>query len=107
MERGAAELTLRERGMLVAALRIDFLTAPYAVDGAMDGPSFLAHVEKVLVPTLRKGDIVFTDNLRTHKIEGVQESIEAVGATVRYLPAYSPNLNPIEQAFSKLKMALP
>jgi transposase len=106
MERGAAELTLRERGTLVAALRIDCLTAPYAVDGAMDGPSFLAYVEKVLVPTLRKGDIVFMDNLRTHKIEGCGESIEAFGATVRDLPTYSPDLNPIEQAFSKLKMAL-
>ena len=91
---------------LVAALRIDGLTAPYVVDGAMDGPSFLAYVEQVLAPTLRKGDIVFMDNLRTHKIEGVREAIEAAGATVRYLPAYSPDLNPIEQAFSKLKMAL-
>ena len=91
---------------LVAALRIDGLTAPYVIDGAMDGPSFLAYVEQVLAPTLRKGDIVFMDNLRTHKIDGVREAIEAVGATVRYLPAYSPDLNPIEQAFSKLKTAL-
>jgi len=91
---------------LVAALRTDGLTAPYVVDGAMDGPSFLAYVEQVLAATLRKGDIVFMDNLRTHKIEGVREAIEAAGATVRYLPAYSPDFNPIEQAFSKLKMAL-
>lgn len=91
---------------LVAALRIDGLTAPYVADGAMDGPSFLAYVEQVLAPTLHKGDIVFMDNLRTHKIEGVREAIEAAGATVRYLPAYSPDLNPIEQAFPKLKMAL-
>jgi transposase len=90
----------------VAALRTDGLTAPYVVDGAMDGPSFLAYVEQVLAATLRKGDIVFMDNLRTHKIEGVRQAIEAAGATVRYLPAYSPDLNPIEQAFSKLKMAL-
>jgi transposase len=69
-------------------------------------PSFLAYVEQVLAPTLHKGDIVFMDNLRTHKIEGVREAIEAAGATVRYLPAYSSDLNPIEQAFSKLKMAL-
>jgi transposase len=55
-----------------------------------------AHVEQVLAPTLRKGDIVFMDNLRTHKIEGVREAIEAAGATVRYLPVYSPDLNPIE-----------
>ena len=91
---------------LVAALRIDGLTAPYVIDGAMDGPSFLAYVDQVLVPTLRKGDIVFMDNLRTHKIAGVREAIEAVGARVRYLPAYSPDLNPIEQAFSRLKAAL-
>jgi transposase len=91
---------------LVAALRIDGLTAPYIIDGAMDGPSFLAYVEQVLAPTLRKGDIVFMDNLRTHRIIGVREAIEAVGAQLRYLPAYSPDLNPIEQAFSKLKAAL-
>ncbi|MCP1908901.1 transposase [Bradyrhizobium elkanii] len=88
---------------LVAALRIDGLTAPYVIDGAMDGPSFLAYVEQVLAPTLRKGDIVFMDNLRTHKIAGVREAIEAVGARVRYLPAYSPDLNPIEQAFSRVE----
>ena len=85
---------------LVTALRIDGLTAPYVIDGAMDGPTFLAYVEQVLVPTLNKGDIVFMDNLRTHKVEGVREAIEAVGATLRYLPAYSPGLNPIEQAFA-------
>ena len=90
----------------IAALRIDGLTAPYVVDGAMDGASFLAYVEQVLSPTLRKGDIVLMDNLRTHKIDGVREAIEAAGAKVRYLPAYSPDLNPIEQAFSKLKAAL-
>lgn len=91
---------------LVAALRVDGLTAPYVVDGAMDGPSFLAYVEQILVPTLRKRDIVFMDNLRTHKVAGVREAIEAAGAQGRYLPAYSPDLNPIEQAFSKLKAAL-
>lgn len=90
----------------VAALRIDGLTAPYVFDGAMDGPSFLAYVEQILAPTLRKSDIVFMDNLRTHKIDGVREAIEAAGAKVRYLPAYSPDLNPIEMAFSKLKTAL-
>lgn len=91
---------------LVAALRIDGFTAPYVIDGAMDGPSFLAYVEQVLAPTLRKGDTVFMDNLRTHKIEGARKAIEAVGAKVRYLPAYSPDFNPIEMAFSKLKTAL-
>jgi transposase len=91
---------------LVAALRINGVTAPYVVDGGMDGPSFLAYVSQVLAPTLRKGDVVFMDNLRTHKVDGVREAIEAVGATLRYLPAYSPDLNPIEMAFSKLKTAL-
>lgn len=91
---------------LVAALCIDGVTAPYVIDGAMDGATFVAYVEQVLAPTLTKGDIVFMDNLRTHKVQGVREAIAAVGATVRYLPAYSPDLNPIEQAFAKLKAAL-
>ena len=90
----------------VAALRLDGLTAPTVIDGAMNGPSFIAYVEQVLAPSLRKGDIVFMDNLSTHKIDGVREAIEAVGAKLRYLPAYSPDLNPIEMAFSKLKTAL-
>ena len=87
-------------------MRVSGLTAPYVIDVAMDGATFLAYVEQVLVPTLTKGDIVFMDNLRTHKIVGVREAIAAVGATVRYLPAYSPDFNPIEMAFSKLKAAL-
>jgi len=81
----------------VAALRVDGLTANFVIDGAMNGISFLAYVEQVLVPALRKGDIVFADNLPAHKVVGVPEAIEA---------AYSPDLNPIEQAFSKLKAAL-
>ena len=91
---------------LIAALRAGGLTAPYIVDGAMDGAAFMAYVEHVLVPALAKGNIVFMDNLRTHKINGVREAVAAAGATVRYLPAYSPDLNPIEMAFSKLKAAL-
>jgi len=90
---------------LVAALRIGGLTAPTVFDGAMNGPSFLADVEQVLAPSLRKGDIVFMDNLSTHKIDGVAAAIEAVGAKLRHLPAYSPDLNPIEMVFSKLKTA--
>ena len=90
----------------VAALRVDGLTANFVIDGAMNGISFLAYVEQVLVPALRKGDIVFADNLPAHKVVGVPEAIEAAGATFRLLPAYSPDLNPIEQAFSKLKAAL-
>jgi len=91
---------------LIAALRVDGVTAPYVIDGAMDGPAFLAYVEQVLAPTLRRRDIVFMDNLRTHKVDGVRQAIEAVGARVRYLPAYSPDFNPIEMAYSKLKTAL-
>jgi transposase len=91
---------------LVAALRVDRVTAPYVIDGAMDGPAFLAWVEQVLVPTLKKRDIVFMDNVRTHKIAGVAEAIEAAGAELRYLPPYSPDLNPIENAYSKLKSNL-
>ena len=72
----------------------------------MNGTSFLTYVEQVLVPTLRKGDIVFADNLPAHKVAGVRDAIDAAGATFRYLPAYSPDLNPIEQVFSKLKAAL-
>ena len=72
----------------IAGLRADGLTAPYVIDGAMDGPAFLAYVEQVLAPTLDKGDVVFMDNLRTHKVEGVAEALKAVGAKVRYLPAY-------------------
>ena len=72
---------------LVAALCIDGVTAPYVIDGAMDGATFVAYVEQVLAPTLAKGDIVFMDNLRTHKVQGVREAVAAVGATVRYLPA--------------------
>ena len=67
---------------------------------------FIAYVEQVLAPCLCKGDIVFMDNLRTHKVAGVREAIEAVGAELRYLPAYSPDLNPIENVYSKLKSLL-
>ena len=90
----------------IAGLRVDGLTAPTVIDGAMDGPAFLAYIEQVLAPTLAKGDIVFMDNVRTHKIIGIAEALAAVGAKLRYLPAYSPDLNPIEMAFSKLKAAL-
>ena len=90
----------------IAGLRIDGLGAPYVIDGAMDGPAFLAYIEQVLAPTLGKGDIVFMDNLRTHKVDGVAQALVAVGAKVRYLPAYSPDLNPIEMVFSKLKAEL-
>jgi transposase len=76
------------------------------LDGAMDGKAFLAYVQQVLVPTLRNGDLVVMDNLASHKRAGVRESIEAAGARLLYLPPYSPDLNPIELAFSKLKWLL-
>jgi transposase len=90
----------------VAALRHDGFTAPMVLDGAMDGKAFLAYVQQVLVPTLRNGDLVVMDNLASHKRAGVRESIEAAGARLLYLPPYSPDLNPIELAFSKLKWLL-
>ena len=91
---------------LVAAIRVDGVTAPYVVDGAMDGAAFLAYVVSVLAPTLKKGDIVFMDNVRTHKVAGIAEALRAVGAKLRFLPAYSPDLNPIENAYSKIKSGL-
>jgi len=90
----------------VAALRTRGLTAPLVVDGAMNGEIFLAYVEQVLAPTLATGDIVVLDNLGSHKVAGVREAIEARGARLVYLPPYSPDLNPIEQAFAKLKAVL-
>jgi len=90
----------------IAGLRHDKMVAPFAIEGAMNGDIFLAYIEQCLAPTLKPGDIVIMDNVATHKVNGVAEAIEAVGATVRYLPQYSPDLNPIEQAFSKLKALL-
>jgi transposase len=87
----------------VAALRHDRLTAPMTVDGAMNGPTFVAYVKQVLAPTLQPGDVVIMDNLAAHKHPDVQEALAAVGATALYLPPYSPDLNPIELAFAKLK----
>jgi len=90
----------------VGALRCDGLTAPLVIDGAINGELFLAYVEQVLVPTLRQGDVVIMDNLRVHKIAGVREAIEAAGAKLLFIPPYSPDLNPIELAFSKLTSLL-
>jgi transposase len=90
----------------IAGLRHDQLVAPFVIEGAMNGATFLAYVEQCLAPTLEPGDIVVMDNVATHKVNGVAEAIGAVGATLRYLPQYSPDLNPIEQAFSKLKALL-
>lgn len=90
----------------VAGLRYDGITAPLVIDGAMNGTVFLAYVEQFLAPTLGPGDIVIMDNLSSHKVAGVREAIEARGASLVYLPPYSPDLNPIEQAFAKLKALL-
>jgi len=87
----------------VAALRHDGLTAPVVIDGAINGELFLAYVRQQLVPTLKRDDLVVMDNLSAHKVAGVREAIESVGATLVYLPPYSPDLNPIELVFSKLK----
>jgi transposase len=91
---------------IVAALRVDGLTAPAVFDGPLDNPTFLAYVEQVLVPTLHPGDVVVLDNLAIHKQPAVQAAIERVGARLRFLPPYSPDFNPIEQAFAKLKAFL-
>jgi transposase len=90
----------------VGALRLRELSAPMVIDGPMDGEVFLAYVREFLVPTLAPGDIVILDNLASHKVDGVEEAILATGAAVLYLPPYSPDLNPIEKLFSKLKALL-
>jgi transposase len=91
---------------LIAALRQERLSAPLLIDGPMDGAMFLAYIERVLCAELHAGDLVICDNLSCHKVSGVAEAIERCGAQVHYLPAYSPDLNPIEMAFSKLKALL-
>ena len=91
---------------MVAALRMTGATAPAVFDGAIDTDSFQAYIDQVLVPTLHPGDCVIADNLAVHKQPAVRAAIERVGATLRLLPPYSPDLNPIEQAFAKLKAFL-
>lgn len=90
----------------VAGLRHRRMVAPFVLDGAMNGTIFVAYLQQFLVPTLKRGDLVMMDSLPAHKVAGVRKVIEAAGATLRYLPKYSPDLNPIEQAFSKLKAHL-
>src|SRR6202043_708861 len=90
----------------VGALTADGLVAPWAMEGAMNGEWFLAYVEQVLAPSLRRGMVVVMDTLPCHKVPGVAEAIAAAGCRLEYLPPYSPDLNPIENAFSKLKRAL-
>jgi len=88
------------------ALRLSGMTAPMVLDGPMNGTAFRAYVEQVLVPTLVPGDIVVMDNLPAHKAEGIRSAIEATGCDLLFLPPYSPDFNPIEKAFSKLKAHL-
>ena len=95
-----------ETHTVIAALRLDGLGAPAVFDGPIDSPSFLAYVEQVLVPTLHWGDVVVLDNLAVHKQPEVRVAIEEVGAHLRFLPPYSPDFNPIELAFAKLKAFL-
>jgi transposase len=90
----------------VAGLRHHQLTAPMVADGPMDGEMFLAWVEQFLCPTLKPGDIAILDNLSSHKVDGVKQALAAAGATALYLPPYSPDLNPIEKFFAKLKTLL-
>jgi len=90
----------------VAALRQDGLGAPMVLDGPMTGQAFLAYVEQVLIPTLKSDDIVVMDNLPAHKIAAVRAAIDAAGAQLFLLPPYSPDMNPIEMAFAKLKTLL-
>lgn len=90
----------------IAALSEDGLLAPGVFDGAINGELFLAYVEQILLPTLKAGDIVIMDNLSSHKKAAVRRAIEQAGATLMFLPPYSPDLNPIEQVFAKLKSLL-
>lgn len=90
----------------VAGLRCDGVAAPFVIDCPMNRDVFLTYLRQCLVPTLSAGDIVIMDNLPAHKVAGVRETIEAVGAKLLYLPPYSPDLNPIEMMFSKLKALL-
>jgi transposase len=88
------------------ALRLSGMTAPFVYDGAMNGTVFLAYVEQVLVPTLKPGNIVVMDNLPAHKPAGIRDALQRAGATLSFLPPYSPDFNPIENAFAKLKAML-
>ncbi|GHC13990.1 IS630 family transposase [Cerasicoccus arenae] len=90
----------------IGALRYDGLQAPWLIDGPINGDGFIAYLEHVLTPTLKLGDIVICDNLSSHKVAREQEIVEQAGASLIYLPPYSPDLNPIENAFSKLKSCI-
>ena len=91
---------------MISAIRLSGVKAPMVIDGAMDSLVFRGYVERVLVPTLHQSDIVVMDNLSPHKAPGVREAIEAIGASLLYLPPYSPDFNPIEAMWSKAKQSL-
>ena len=91
---------------MIAAIGLDGVHAPFALDGVIDGDAFLIYVEKILLPTLQGGEIVVLDNLSSHKLPRVAELIESAGAEVWYLPPYSPDFNPIENMWSKVKQIL-
>jgi transposase len=95
-----------ESSTLIAAVRLSGPCAPWLFDGAMDGEMFLAWLRQGLAPALQRDDLVIMDNLATHKVQGVLEAIEAAGARLRYLPPYSPDFNPIENMWSKIKQSL-
>jgi transposase len=103
---GTVPLGAWETITFVAALRHNKMTAPMVLEGAMTGEIFLAYVKQCLVPTLRRYDIVVMDNCRVHLGPGIREAIEKAGAIIRYLPKYSPDLNPIEMPYSKFKAFL-
>jgi transposase len=103
---GSAPVNYGKNLTIIAALGVDGLSAPMTIEGATDGAVFTAYVQQVLAPTLRPGEIVIMDNLGAHKVEGIRQAIEACGAQVLYLPPYSPDMNPIEQCWSKIKTAL-
>ena len=103
---GSVPLGAWETITFVAALRHNKMTAPMVVEGAMTGEMFLAYIEQCLVPTLKRNDIVVMDNCRVHLSPGIREAIERARATLRYLPKYSPDLNPIEMPYSKFKAFL-
>lgn len=90
----------------LAALRLEEITAPFLVEGAVDGEVFLVYLEQVLLPCLQPGDTLILDNLSTHKVQGAEAILRAKEVKLRYLPPYSPDLNPIEMAFAKLKAHL-
>jgi transposase len=90
----------------MAALRHDRITAPFVLDGPINGESFRIYIERVLLPTLKAGDIVILDNLGSHKAKAIRQILRQAGARLLFLPPYSPDLNPIEQVFAKLKTLL-